>query len=177
MQELFAPIREREGIELDAIRGMGGQAGSRQAARAARVPAQSRRPPSHPVRTDSIRCGFFAPGNPRHHRGPDCIVEAHGARAILAGVARAAEELGIPAYNEDACRGILRYAVLRIGWKSDEAVLTVVTAKRDVPRLEELGERLHRLDPRIVLSSPRTSTRAAPTRCSEARRASSPARP
>ena len=40
--------------------------------------------------------------------------------------------------------------MLRIGWKSDEAMLTVVTAKRDVPRLEELGERLLRLDPRIV---------------------------
>ncbi len=149
MQELFAPILEREGIELDAIRGMGGQAGSGKlpAPRGFRHKAGT---PFAPGPNGSIRCGFFARGTHDIIEVPDCIVEARGARAILAGVARAAEELGIPAYDEDACRGILRYAVLRIGWKSDEAMLTVVTAKRDVPRLEELGERLLRLDPRIV---------------------------
>ena len=149
MQDLFAPILEREGIELDAIRGMGGQAGSGKlpAPRGFRHKAGT---PFAPGPNGSIRCGFFARRTHDIIEVPDCIVEAHGARAILAGVARAAEELGIPAYDEDACRGILRYAVLRIGWKSDEAMLTVVTAKRDVPRLEELGERLLRLDPRIV---------------------------
>ena len=79
-----------------------------------------------------------------------CIVEADGSRAILNGVAAAAERLGIPAYDEDRRRGLLRYAILRMGWKRDEVMLTVVTSRREIPHRAEFVAALRAVDPRIV---------------------------
>lgn len=150
MEELFTPVIERFGwnTELDDVRGMGGCAGdaSPMSPRAFRHKAAT---PFAPGRHGNVLCGFFARGTHDIVPVETCVVEAPGARAILNGVARVAEELGIPAYDEDAHRGILRYAVVRMGWKTDEAMLTVVTSTRDIPRAGAFARRLLELDPRI----------------------------
>ena len=94
--------------------------------------------------------GFYARGTHDIIEVPACCVEAPGARDILNGVARIATKLGIPAYNEDTREGLLRYAVLRLGWKSNEGILTIVTVKRDFPQMEQFTQELARLDPRIT---------------------------
>ena len=158
----------------DSRHGRAGRLG--QAARAARVPAQSRHPSSHPVRT-APSAAASSHGEPTTSSRSRTASSRRAGRGPSSPASRARRrELGIPAYDEDACRGILRYAVLRIGWKSDEAMLTVVTAKRDVPRRRSSASACS-ASIRASSASRRTSTRAAPTRCSEARRASSPARP
>ncbi len=45
---------------------------------------------------------------------------------------------------------MLRYAVLRLGWKSDEGVLTVVTATGDVPHARKFFTALLEIDPRVT---------------------------
>lgn len=106
--------------------------------------------PFAPGPNGEVRSGFYARGTHDIVAVPDCVVEAPGARRTLNEVARAAERLGIPAYDEDRRRGILRYAVLRLGWRSDEGMLTLVTAQHDVPALEELAREIMAFDPRIV---------------------------
>ena len=88
--------------------------------------------PFAPGPKGSLRCGFFARGTHTIVEAPTCAVEAPGAREILRGVARAAQSCGIPAYAEDVQRGMLRHAIVRMGWRSDEAMLTVASASAKV---------------------------------------------
>lgn len=150
MEELFASICEREGISVDPIRGMGvtlGDPGKYPSPRAFRHKAAT---PFAPGKDGVVRSGFFARGTHQIIAVPECAVEAPGARQILNGIAAAAEQLGIPAYNEDKHLGLLRYAVLRCGWKTGEIMATLVTAQRDLPHAQEFFDAVAALDPRIV---------------------------
>lgn len=152
MEELFEPLFSRFGwdVSIDPVQGMGARAGDAGKAPAPRAFRYKAATPFAPGPNGSVRSGFFARGTHRIVAASECPVEAPGARRILNEVGRVAERLHIPAYDEDARRGILRHAVLRMGWKSNEALLTVVTAQRDLPHADAFAEQLAALDPRIV---------------------------
>ena len=150
MEELFAALCEREGISVDPIRGMGvtlGDPGKYPAPRGFRHKAAT---PFAPGKEGAVRCGFFERGTHRIVAVPECPIEAPGARQILNGIAREAERLRIPAFNEDKHLGLLRYAVVRCGWRTDQIMVTLVTAQRDLPHAQEFFEAVAALDPRIV---------------------------
>lgn len=150
MGELFASLCEREGIAVDPIRGMGvtlGDPGKYPAPRGFRHKAAT---PFAPGKEGAVRCGFFERGTHRIVAVPECPVEAPGARQILNGIAREAERLHIPAFNEDKHLGLLRYAVVRCGWRTDQVMVTLVTAQRDLPHAQEFFEAVAALDPHIV---------------------------
>lgn len=150
MEELFASLCEREGIAVDPIRGMGvtlGDPGKYPAPRGFRHKAAT---PFAPGKEGAVRCGFFERGTHKIVAVPECPVEASGARQILNGIAREAERLHIPAFNEDKHLGLLRYAVVRCGWRTDQVMVTLVTAQRDLPHAQEFFEAVAALDPRIV---------------------------
>ena len=65
-------------------------------------------------RAGSVRSGFYARGSHRIVPCTSCLVEAPHAREALNAVARAAEQLRIPAYDEDRGRGLLRGAQLDV---------------------------------------------------------------
>ena len=153
MEELFEPLLQHAGwtdVAIDPVVGMGGRAGETGKIPSPRAFRHKAATPFAPGPHGAVRCGFYARGTHRIIEVPDCCVEAPGARRILNGVARAAKACGISAYDEDARRGILRYAVLRLGWRTDEGLLTVVTAQRNLPRAEEFVERLRAIDPRVT---------------------------
>lgn len=152
MEELFAPVIARFGCDVvvDPVEGMGATSGTSGAAPAPRAFRYKAATPFAPGKGGTVRGGFFARGTHRIVACSDCAVEAPGARAILNEVARAAADLRISAFDEDAHRGQLRHAVLRLGWKRDEGVLTLVTANRDVPRLDALAEHMLAFDSRIT---------------------------
>lgn len=150
MEELFATLCEREGISVDPIRGMGvtlGDPGKYPAPRGFRHKAAT---PFAPGKEGAVRCGFFERGTHKIVAVPECPVEAPGARRILNGIAREAERLHIPAFNEDKHLGLLRYAVVRCGWRTDQIMVTLVTAQRDLPHAQEFFEAVAALDPHIV---------------------------
>lgn len=150
MEELFASLCEREGIAVDPIRGMGvtlGDPGKYPAPRGFRHKAAT---PFAPGKEGAVRCGFFERGTHKIVAVPECPVEAPGARQILNGIAREAERLHIPAFNEDKHLGLLRYAVVRCGWRTDQVMVTLVTAQRDLPHAQEFFEAVAALDPHIV---------------------------
>ena len=150
MEELFASLCEREGIAVDPIRGMGvtlGDPGKYPAPRGFRHKAAT---PFAPGKEGAVRCGFFERGTHKIVAVPECPVEAPGARQILNGIAREAERLHIPAFNEDKHLGLLRYAVVRCGWRTDQVMVTLVTAQRDLPHAQEFFEAVAALNPHIV---------------------------
>lgn len=151
IEELFRPLIERFGwtTAVEAVRGMGARAGDGGKAPSPRAFRYKAATPFSPGPDGAVRSGFYERGTHRIIAAPACPVEADGARAILAAVARAAEALHIPAYHEDTRRGLLRHAVVRMGWKTDEALLTIVTSQREIPHAEEFIRRLADIDPRI----------------------------
>lgn len=152
MEDLFAPVCERFGwdVPIDPVHGMGGTSQSTEALPAPRAFRYKAATPFAPGPQGTVRCGFYAQGTHRIVPVDDCPVEAPGARRILTRVAEIAQPFKIPAYNEDARTGLLRYAVLRLGWRSDEGMLTVVTRNRDLPHADEFFQALIDIDPRIV---------------------------
>lgn len=68
----------------------------------------------------SIQCGLYAKGTHRIVRCPSCLVEDVRCRRVLNSLARTAELCKVAAYDEDRGRGLLRHAVARAGWKTDE---------------------------------------------------------
>ena len=146
MEGLFDGIVEPGALQ--PILGMAGTPESPKSPRAFRYKAAT---PFAPGPRGRVRCGFFARGTHDIVFCPECAVEAPGARRLLNEVSRIATRLHIPAYDEDSGRGLLRYAVLRMGWRTDEAMLTLVTRDRRVPQLRELADALREAKPRLTI--------------------------
>ncbi len=97
-----------------------------------------------------IRCGFYAAGTHRIVPCKNCLVEDPQAREILNNVARAAEQLHIPAYNEDKGTGVLRHAVVRCGWATDDVLLTIVTNTQKLRGANDLVAALREKNPQLT---------------------------
>ena len=106
--------------------------------------------PFAPGTHGAVRSGFYAHGTHRIVPCAACLVEDPRCREALNAVARAAEECGVPAYDEDRGRGLLRHAVARAGWATDEVLLTIVTNGEKVARLHEFLDRIQELAPCVT---------------------------
>ena len=110
-----------------------------------------------------IVCGFYARGTHRIVRCESCLVETPEARPLFETLAHTAAELGISAYNEDSGRGALRHAILRTGWRTDDAMLTIVANGERLAHEAELVRALRAAEPRlstIVLNTNKKRTNA-----------------
>ena len=123
VESLLGDMAASCGARIDKIRGVTGEP------LAYRHKAAT---PFAPAGHGRIRCGFYAAGTHRIIPCEKCLVEDPRARKILNGVARVAERLHIPAYEEDRGIGVLRHAVVRCGYATDDVLLTLVT---NVPEL------------------------------------------
>ena len=74
-----------------------------------------------------VLSGFYAAGTHRIVPCSDCLVEDRRGRRILNAVARVAERMHIPPYDEDRGTGVLRHAVVRCGYATDDVMLVGVT--------------------------------------------------
>ena len=105
--------------------------------------------PFAPGKRGSIRSGFYARGTHRIVPCAGCVVEAPHAREALLAVARAAEELRIPACRRDR-PWPLRHAIVRMGYATDEALLTVVTNGGQIARERQFVERIRARAPFVT---------------------------
>ena len=127
VENLLGAAAREDGSVVEEIRGMDD-------------PVRYRRKAATPfvhVRGGRVLCGFYAAGTHRIVPCEECLVEDPRARRILNAVARTAERLHIPPYDEDRGTGVLRHAVVRCGWKTDDVLLTLVT------RVPELRDERH----------------------------------
>lgn len=106
-----------------------------------------------------VRSGFYAAGTHRIVACERCLVEDPRCRHILNEVARAAAKLRIPAYDEDRGTGLLRHAIVRVGWKTDEALLTIVTNGRELRHADQFASELRRRCPEVTSCVQNVNTR------------------
>ena len=124
VEELLGAMAREDDAALEPIRGMD---------EPMRYRHKAATPFAHGPR-GRVRCGFYAAGTHRIVPCETCLVEDERARRILNSVARAAERLHIPPYDEDRGVGVLRHAVVRCGWKTEDVLLVLVT------RVDELRD-------------------------------------
>jgi len=138
VKELLGEAVEKDGGVVEQIRGM-------EEPVAYRLKAAT---PFTPGKGGHVRCGFYASGT--HHIVPceKCLVEDPRARRILNAVARVAEHLHVSAYDEDKGKGVLRNAVVRLGYASDDVLLVIVTNGSELPPSRTLRIRASRAVPR-----------------------------
>ena len=141
VQELLGPMAADAGVAIQKIRGMEGEP------LAYRHKAAT---PFAPAGHGRMRCGFYAAGTHRIIPCEKCLVEDPRARKILNGVARVAEELHIPAYEEDRGIGVLRHAVVRCGYATDDVLLTLVTNVTELRGQDRVVAALRRECPEVT---------------------------
>ncbi len=105
--------------------------------------------PMAPGKGHRIYRGFYARGTHRIVRCTSCLVEQADLRPTLEAVADVAERMGISAYQEDRGRGLLRHAVARAGWKTDDLLLTLVCNGDTLPREREVARAIQKAAPRV----------------------------
>ena len=115
--------------------------------------------PFAPGPRGSIRSGFYAKGTHRIVRCQQCLVEDKRCRRTLNSLARTAELCRVSAYDEDKGRGLLRHAVVRAGWKTDELLLTIVANGEQLPREKELVHRIVKHAPDVTAIALNTNVR------------------
>lgn len=89
-----------------------------------------------------VLSGFYAAGTHRIVGCRDCLVEDERARRVLNAVARVAERLHVPPYDEDRGVGVLRHAVVRCGYASDDVMLVLVTRTDELRGAQRLVDEL-----------------------------------
>ena len=124
VEGLLGAMAGEDGAELEAIRGMD---------EPLRYRHKAATPFAHGAR-GRVRCGFYAAGTHRIVPCETCLAEDERARRVLNAVARVAERLHVPPYDEDRGVGVLRHAVVRCGWQTNDVLLVLVT------RVDELRD-------------------------------------
>ena len=138
--ELLGGMTHEDDATVDLIRGM-------------KEPVRYRHKAATPfahARGGRVRCGFYAAGTHRIVPCDECLVEDPRARRILNAVARTAERLHIPPYDEDRGVGVLRHAVVRCGWKTDEVMLVLVTRVDELRSVDRLVNELRAASPEVT---------------------------
>lgn len=97
-----------------------------------------------------IRSGFYRAHTHQIVSCEDCLAEYEEARGVLHAVARAAEWVGVSAYDEDRGTGVLRHAVVRCGYATDDVLLTVVTNGPRLPRERKFVHEILRHAPAVT---------------------------
>ncbi len=140
MERLFSGLVEADGFRIGRIHGMEEPTGFR----------HKMASPFAPGARGRVRCGFFEAGSHRIVACQECLVEDKAGRSIINDVARIATRLRISAYQEDSARGVLRHAVVRSGYATDDVLVTLVTNGERLPQAERLVQELTELHPEIT---------------------------
>lgn len=141
IRELFGDILREDRGMLRAIVGMD---------QPIRYRAKAATPFAPGPHGKGVRFGFYAAHTHQIVTSEDCLVEYPGARNVLHAVARAAEWVGVPAYDEDKGTGVLRHAVVRCGYATDDILLTVVTNGPRLPRESKFVREILRHAPQVT---------------------------
>ena len=97
-----------------------------------------------------VLSGFYAAGTHRIVPCAECLVEDARARRILNAVARVSERMHIPPYDEDRGTGVLRHAVVRCGYATDDVMLVLVTRVDELRNRERLVGELRAACPEVT---------------------------
>lgn len=97
-----------------------------------------------------ILCGMYASGTHRVVDTTYCLVENEQAKAVIHTIRTLMEKWSIEPYDEDTGEGFLRHAVVRVGHKSGEVLVTLVTNNDAFPNSKSFCRELVKRCPFIT---------------------------
>ncbi|WP_373688783.1 23S rRNA (uracil(1939)-C(5))-methyltransferase RlmD [Brevibacillus daliensis] len=86
--------------------------------------------------------GFYAEKSHDIIDNDECLIQHQANDEAVAVVKRIASELGIAPYNEEAHTGLLRHVVAKVGAKTGDVMVVLITTEAFIPHRDELVERI-----------------------------------
>jgi len=81
--------------------------------------------------------GFYAQGSHRIVDMEQCLIQHERTDDVVMKVKEIGRRLGITAYQEESHRGLLRHVVVKIGFRTGEMMIVLITNGEKIPRVEE----------------------------------------
>lgn len=94
--------------------------------------------------------GFYKENSHEIIPTKECMIEDKRAASILWDIKELIKKMGIPTYNEDNGRGILRYVLIRTSYHYDELMVVLVTSILNFPGQRNFVDALMKLHPEIT---------------------------
>ena len=101
-------------------------------------------------RSGRVVAGFFAPGTHRIIDIEQCDIQHPLGNQIMAVVKEMAQRLGVPIYDEQSHRGVLRHVLARVGRGTGEAMAVLVTNGPEFPNGAKIARALMEQVPGVV---------------------------
>ncbi|MGD9605636.1 MAG: 23S rRNA (uracil(1939)-C(5))-methyltransferase RlmD [Bacilli bacterium] len=101
-------------------------------------------------RENKIIYGFYEEESHRLTPLNACPVQTPIQNAIASGIAKIMMQMKIPAYNEDKRSGLIRFVVIKEGFKTKEVLVVIVTQSEVFPGRNEFVKRLKMQFPEIT---------------------------
>jgi 23S rRNA (uracil1939-C5)-methyltransferase len=93
--------------------------------------------------------GFYAQGSHRIIDMDTCLIQHEQNDDVIRRVKSISREIGISAYDEITHKGLLRHVVVKIGFRTGEMMLVLVTNGEQIPQVETLVSRLRDVLPHV----------------------------
>ncbi|MTD32098.1 23S rRNA (uracil(1939)-C(5))-methyltransferase RlmD [Planomicrobium sp. YIM 101495] len=97
-----------------------------------------------------VIAGLFAEESHQLINIEDCIVQHPDTTAVTNLVKQILEDLDIPIYDGKSMKGVIRTIVVRIGIRTGEIQLVLITTRKAIPRFAKLLQRIRKIDANIV---------------------------
>ncbi|BFT69135.1 23S rRNA (uracil(1939)-C(5))-methyltransferase RlmD [Paenibacillus sp. P36] len=81
--------------------------------------------------------GFYAQGSHRIIDMEECLIQHEANDEVVARVKEIGARLGITAYREETNAGLLRHVVVKVGFRTGEIMVVLVTNGSTIPRVDE----------------------------------------
>lgn len=81
--------------------------------------------------------GFYAQGSHRIIDMEECLIQHEANDEVVARVKEIGSRLGIRAYSEETGTGLLRHVVVKVGFRTGEVMVVLVTNGSEIPRSDE----------------------------------------
>ena len=94
--------------------------------------------------------GFYKENSHEIIPTKECMIEDKRAASILWDIKELIKKMGIPTYNEDNGRGILRYVLIRTSYHYSELMVVLVTSMLNFPGQRNFVDALMKLHPEIT---------------------------
>ncbi len=94
--------------------------------------------------------GFYKENSHEIIPTKECAIEDKRAASILWDIKELIKKMGIPTYNEDNGRGILRYVLIRTSYHYNELMVVLVTSMLNFPGQRNFVDALIKLHPEIT---------------------------
>ncbi|MFD0695732.1 23S rRNA (uracil(1939)-C(5))-methyltransferase RlmD [Paenibacillus sp. GCM10027628] len=93
--------------------------------------------------------GFYAQGSHHIIDMDECLIQHESNDEVVARVKEIGKRLGITAYNEALHAGLLRHVVVKVGYRTGEIMVVLVTNGREIPRASEWVDGIRKALPAV----------------------------